>query len=74
LSSTGQGALSKTSESKPSRQYGPVGRGVGLLELVLSRPADAERRPSPEGRRLMDQAQRTASELGMLRLAQRAPA
>ena len=83
-------------------QYGPVGRGVGLLELALGRRDEAERRlreavalcermdaraflamarldlgalllPSPEGRRLLEQARAAANELGMPGLTKRAP-
>jgi tetratricopeptide (TPR) repeat protein len=83
--------------------YGPVGRGVGLLELALGRRRQAERRlreaialcermdaraflamarqdlgelllPSPEGRRLLEQARAAANELGMPGLTKRAVA
>jgi hypothetical protein len=83
--------------------YGPVGRGVGLLELTLGRRSQAERRlrdaialcermdaraflamarqdlgelllPSPEGRRLLEQARAAADELGMPGLTKRAVA
>jgi DNA-binding SARP family transcriptional activator len=84
-------------------QYGPVGRCVGLLDLLLGRRDDAERRlraavalcehmdaraflamarldlgalllPSPEGRRLLEQARAAANELGMPGLTMRAVA
>ena len=84
-------------------QYGPVGRCVGLLDLLLGRRDDAERRlraavalcehmdaraflamarldlgalllPSPEGRRLLEQARAAANELGMPGLTKRAVA
>jgi DNA-binding SARP family transcriptional activator len=82
-------------------QYGPVGRGIALLDLALGHRDQAERRlreaialcertdaraflamarhdlgallrPSPEGRRLLDQARADADAMGMLSLGRAA--
>ena len=82
-------------------QYGPVGRGIALLDLALGRRDQGERRlreaialcertdaraflamarhdlgtlllPSPEGRRLVDQARASAEGMGMLSLGRAA--